>query len=456
MSWGLFFAYLGKEAWEKSREVKRNRQMLSQMARNMSDKHEENRKNRSLYVEAGILSQNNLPQLTSEKRMLLEGESFPIPKVTALAPPPGLQSPFRNVVISGGSVLHRNKALVEVCKDASQSGLPIVVVHCSNKQLENMIDTSTSVGKKVIINSSNSFFNPFSGFSDQELTNIFMKSAPGNVKHNWNFHILTNLIAELFRIRTKQGIDLKRLLDIKVNDLPSKILDSRQRGLINDSKMMEMNQRYNAAQAEAGAYQQYLNQVKSRFSYFFRSHSGKWVDIGSAIEEKYVIVIDITDPTNEQFVGMLISVFQLLIGRVFVTCFSDLNLAAYDGVIFDFVNSGTNKFSITSPDIVSSAGGPDKLNSLLGYAPNRIYFGHSDGNHCKSLSDSLGTYRRWNIAYTYSASNKGWVPDLTAGTNISEDIAAKRIPPEVLQSLSGSQMVYQDGETNKIALMCIT
>jgi hypothetical protein len=41
------------------------------------------------------------------------------------------------------------------------------------------------------------------------------------------------------------------------------------------------------------------------------------------------------------------------------------------------------------------------------------------------------------------------------GLNVSENPIAKRVPAEVLQPLSDDQVIYKDGESNEIFLMCL-
>jgi hypothetical protein len=460
MGWGQFFAGIAwdmtKASVKTSIESGRHAKMQYQIRRDLFNKQEENRQNRLLMVEDTLLRHSNLPQIGGEKRMLLEGESTPIQKQLAL--PGSVQRNYNNMVISGGTPDVRALALLKTCEDAYDNGLPTIIIHCGNYLVENMISTSTVIRNKVIINSSNGLYDPFLGLSITDLTNLFMQAAPDNVRQNWNFAALVGLIAELYSIRQKKNITLKTLIKTKVTDLPNKIQDTRNSGMINDPKMLELNQRYQLAQSDAIGFQQYLYQLQSKFQQFYANSNGSYRGLGKALHGNNIVTIDITDTSNDEFVRLLVNNLILLRRRGvdFIACFADLNLSAYGNVMLDYAISGSNKFSVCSTDIVSSVGTNDKLNALLGYVKNRVYFNHSDGNHCNILSDGLGTYRRWNISYTHSAANRGIIPDVTTGSNISENPVAKRVPPEILQSLSGNQMVYKDGDSNEIFLMCLS
>lgn len=460
MGWGRFFAGI---AWDMTKagvktsiESGRRAKMQYQVRRDLVNKQEENRQNRMLMVEDTLLKQSSLPQIGGEKRMLLEGESTPIQRQLAL--PGSIQKNYYNTVISGGSPDVRALALLKTCEDAYDSGLPTIIIHCSNYEIEHQVNTSSIIRNKIIINSTNGLYDPFLGLSITDLTNLFMQSCPENVRQNWNFAALVGLIAELYSIRQNKNITLKTLLKTKVTDLPKKIQDTRNNGLINDTKMLELNQRYQFAQSDASGLQQYLYQLQSKFQHFYVNCNGSYRGLGKALHGNNIVTVDITDTSNDEFVRLLVSNLVLLRrkGLDFIACFADLNLSAYGSVMLDYAISGNNKFSICSADIVSSVGTNDRLNALMGYVKNRVYFNHTDGNHCNILSDGLGTYRRWNISYTHGFTNRGIVPDNSMGSNISENPAAKRVPPEILQSLSGNQMVYKDGESNEIFLMCLS
>jgi hypothetical protein len=454
MGWGPFLAGLAVKGFEHSVESHRKNVAERETRERFAKMQEENRQNRSLKVEESlVLSDKSLYQLTGEKRLLLEGESTPIARQLVLPGP--VQRNYYNTVISGGENSIRAVALLKTCEDAYENGFPTIIIHCANHAIETLIANSNAIRNKLIINSGNGLYNPFPSLSVTDISNLFIKSATGNAYQNWSFQSLVALIAELYQIRQKKSIPLRVLLKTKVADLPAKIQDTRANGLIDDRKMIELNQQYQSSQTDAHSFQQYLNQLQSRFDKFYSKNCGDYKGLGKALHGNTVVTLDITDTSNGEFVRFAINNLILLRakGVDFITCFVDLNLSAYDGVMYDFAVDSNTKFSLCSPDIITCIGSTDKANTLMGLVRNRAYFNHVDGNHCNILSDGLGTYRRWNISYTHSNTNRGLVPDVSIGENISVNPSEKRIPPEILLSLSGDQMVFKDGGSNDIFLM---
>jgi hypothetical protein len=464
MGWGQFFTglaihgtvgavKLGMEASAKSRAERDIRDRLAQM-------QEENRQYRMLKIDDAIISNsNNLRRLGGEKRLLLEGEVTPISSQLALPSASAVvQRNYSNMVVSGGTADIRALALLKTCEDAYANGLPMIIIHCGNYYIEQQIANSSVIQNKLIINSSNGWYDPFLSLPVNEITNLFIQSASDYAKQNWNFQALVGLIAELYFIRQKKSLTLRALLKTKVTDLPMKIQETRNNGLIDDGKMLEFNQRYQFAQTDANNFQQYLNQLNGKFQEFYQNSRGQYKGLGKALNGNTVVTLDITDTSNEEFVKLIINNLVILRrkGVDFITCFVDLNLSAYGDVIYHYITNGNVKFSLCSGDIVSSAGTADKLNTIMGLVKSRVYFNHSDGNHCNTLSDGLGTYRRWNITYTHSNTNRGLIPDISTGVNVSVNSSEKRVPPEVLQSLSGNQMVFKDGDSNDIFIMYLT
>jgi hypothetical protein len=464
MGWGQLIANLavqgtvgaikmGIEATAKSRAEQETRVRLKQM-------QEDNQQYRMLKIENTIISDsNNLRQLTGEKRLLLEGEVTPVTKQLALPlVSSSVQRNYCNMVISGGTIYNRALALQKTCEDAYANGLPTIIVHCGAHEIEQKIANSSFLHNKLIINSGNGLYDPFLSLSETEITNLFFQSSSDYAKQNFNFQALVGLIAELYHIRQNKSLTLKALLKTKVLDLPTKILDSRNKGLIDDTKMLELNQRYQYVQNDSNNFQQYLNQLRSKFEEFYKNSNGKYKGLGKALHGNTIVTLDITDTGNEEFIKLLINNFLLLRrkGVDFIACFVDLNISGYGDAIYNYIVNGNTKFTICSGDIISSVGTTDKFNTVLGLAKSYVYFNHQTGNHCNTLSESLGTYRRWNITYTHSITNRGLIPDVSTGSNVSVNPSEKRVPPEVLQSLSGNQMVFKDGESNEIFLMNLT
>lgn len=282
MGWGQFFAGIAwditKASIKTSIELCRNAKMQYQIRRDLLNKQEENRQNRLLMVEDTLLHHSNLPQIGGENRMLLEGESTTIQRQFAL--PRSVRQSYNNVVISGGTPDVRALALLKTCEDAYDNGLATIIIHCGNYLIENMISSSTIIRNKIIINAQNGLYDPFLGLSITDLTSLFMQAAPDNVRKNWNFAALVGLIAELYSIRQKKNITLKTLVNIKVADLPNKIQDTRNSGLINDHQMLELNQRYQLAQSDVSDFQQYLYQLQSKFQQFYVNNYGNYRGLG--------------------------------------------------------------------------------------------------------------------------------------------------------------------------------
>ena len=459
MGWGIYLAQLTFEGAKTVAEINRHKKAEQAAFENLLQKQEENRLARLLKVENSIIADvQSLYELTGEKRLLLEGESMSFERQLAL--PGVVRHNYFNTVISGGDEMNRAFALLKTIEDAHSNGLPTIVIHCGNHMIESLVGNSTSIKNKFIINSQNGLYDPFLSMSPPDIAALFMKSADDNAKQHWNFQALVGLIAELYAIRQKKSLALKALLNTTVADLPKKIQESRANGLIDDAKMIELNQRYQSAQNDVYSFQQYLNQLRGRFENFYsQNKKGGFIGIGQALKGNTIITLDITDSSNEELVRLIVNKLYdyRRKGVDFVACFSDLNLSDYGEVMFDYArsNGGKNKFSVCSPDVVSSLGS-DKLDMLMGLVRNRVYFNHADGNNCAVLSDGLGSYPRWEITYTYSNANRGLIPDVTCGTNLSRNPTERRIPTEVLMSLTDNQMVFKDGSSNDIYLMCLT
>ncbi len=416
-------------------------------------RQKENQQNRMLLVDSNLLHPNGGIAQTAASRLMLEGESIPIQPLPAL--PACTQHAFFSTVISGGTILLRADAMCRVCEDAYEKNLPSLILHCENRSLEAAVFHSSLIEHKAIINGTNGQYDPFFNLSPVEISDLFMRSIPERYQQNMNFGILVGLTAELYWIRKKRSIPLRTLLRFHIADLPQKILDTQQRGLINQRETLELNRRYQAAQSAVAALQYYLDSLRSQFQPFYAAPANPSDLLFHTLQASGVVTIDIMDIQNEFFIRMLVNHIRLLHrqGFSFVAGFSDLELAAYGGDMLAYAAQGDHAFIASAPDIVSAVGEPSQLSRLLSEAENSIYFGHRDGAHCAVLSDSLGTYKRWKINYSYGRGNSGIIPNDRTNVSLGEDMSAKRVPADLLQALQGREMIFRDGVNNRIYLM---
>lgn len=460
MGWGIFVASMIanalKNSVKTSVELGRYIGMTYRAKTYLHHMQEENRQNRLLFVEDDLLKQSGQFFLANfPKRNLLMGESIPINTLPAL--PASAQTAFYSTVISGGQDIIRAEALCQVCEDVYEKKLPSLILHCRNCAVEAKLHQSQVIHTQAIFGGKGQDYDPFYRLSPAEIADLFVRSAPENLQDNESYALLTELIAELYQVRQHRSIPLRTLLHFDPAAVPDKILDTHSRGLIDNRKLLELNRRYQSAQDGVDSFALYLRRLRNRFCQFYNNYSsaqGNSRLLEDTLRAGGTVSVDVQDTHNEVLIRLVVNHIRLLRNQLeLVMCFSDLDLSSYNGELLNYTMEGQNDFVISSPDIVSSVRDTDCLNSLLGTARNAILFQHVNGTNCAVLSESLGTYRRWKLNYTYGQGSRGWIPDNTQGVNIEEETAAKRVPPDVLQDLRGRQMVFRDGTSNQIFLL---
>lgn len=460
MGWGTFVAAMVVKALNDSVKTTvklgRHISMSYQEKSSLQRMQAENRQNRLLFVEDRLLTQSSRGLLgNASMRNLLMGEAIPISALPAL--PASAQTAFFSTVISGGSELVRAEALCQVCGDACEKHLPSFILHYQNRNVEACLSQNQLIRSTAFFGGKGQTYDPFYLLSPAEIADLFMCSAPEHMQNNESYALLTELIAELYQLRQNRSIPLRTLLHFDPAALPDKILDTCNRGLIDKRKLLEMNRRYQSAQDGADSFALFLRRLRSKCRQFYDNYTpsrGNPLLLESTLQTGGVVTVDVQDAHNEMLVRLVVNHIRLLRNRMeLAACFSDLDLSSYGGELLNYTTEGQNRFVISLPDIVSSVRESDRLTALLGAARNAMFFQHGNGAHCAVISESLGTYRRWKLTYTYGQGIRDWVPDHNKGVSIEEDFTAKRVPPDILQDLSGRQMIYLDGSSNQIFLM---
>ena len=80
------------------------------------------------------------------------------------------QNGLGNVVVSGNNNSIRNRVACAMAHNAYEHGRPVIVLHCGNKDLEEMLDTAFS-GESGFhcVNTRNPIYDPFDGLPKEEI-----------------------------------------------------------------------------------------------------------------------------------------------------------------------------------------------------------------------------------------------------------------------------------------------
>lgn len=428
---------------------------------------DENIRRRMVSAESSLLMGGIIPLRDSDDAaMLLAGETHIIESRIAF-PICSASGRFRNTLISGGGSYERSLALVRACEAAYAVGLPVILIHAGNIDLESLIAGNPACGIKHIISprSCKCVYDPLLGMTCNEAANALISSSENSgIRGSGNCLILAELIAELFVInsRGKHGISLLAFLRNDPADILKMIQNAQTQGFINNVQAMNMTRKYNAAQGDIYALSAFLNTIKSKLRGFYPSSGSipPAVNAESAIRRKAGIAVDIISSDNGELFRMILSCLRVMCrnGLEFAAFFSDINICGHGNALLDYATESGRQFAVSSKDIVSDAstnaqGGSSNFDRIAGYADDFVYFRHTANSY--AVSQKLGTYERWNISYHWDADHHRVIPNFTTGVAAAMEMNAKRVHSRIIQSLHGRQMVYHTSDTNQIYIMDI-
>ena len=80
---------------------------------------------------------------------------------------------MHNSIVSGGDQSLRSSLLQNAIENYSRQRMPIIIIHQSDRQIENYL--SSNISDSVVINSINSIFDPFINRSTDEIIKIIIE-----------------------------------------------------------------------------------------------------------------------------------------------------------------------------------------------------------------------------------------------------------------------------------------
>lgn len=114
-----------------------------------------------------LTNKKTIEQNNSIKRGVIEDKRAQIDSIY-------INGCMHNSIVSGGEQSLRNVLLQNAVENYASQGMPIIIIHQSNRQIEYYL--SSNISNSVVINSINRIFDPFINRSTDEMIKIVMDS----------------------------------------------------------------------------------------------------------------------------------------------------------------------------------------------------------------------------------------------------------------------------------------
>lgn len=363
---------------------------------------------------------------------------------------------MHNSIVSGGEQSLRSVLLQNAVDHYSSQGMPILIIHQSDRQIENYL--SSNINNSVVINSINSIFDPFINRSTDEIIKIIMDS-----KKEYGFTEKTRSALKgilKFAQLNSSPIQLPFLKNCPYSSLFERIDTLESNETISSAVADELKYHLSRGQEEFDKLEAYFFDLSNESDGITSRKKGVGYDAIKAVTNGRVISIDIGSNANHLLVSVIVSQINILLkNRMYFTLvLDDITIENNPSLIqlLSGVYDNCN-VAILSSDLFASVNGNDKLMyTLLGNSYENIVMQHGSNMSADVWSKAIGYYEKietsTNSSYGKSRGGLSLFPTYNSneGINYSKKQEAIVKPEQILRMQMNEMYVY-DKESNTLS-----
>lgn len=340
-------------------------------------------------------------------------------------------------VVSGGDTRTRIEALIPFVHKSQQEGIPLVVLHSSNKDIGTMI-RNHSVDAEFI-DRGGTYYDVFRGMPVDDISYLLYETMPDDDSNPSSESLLRALIEVVLR---KEGtVTIQNLAAFPILNLKDELDKLLKKEEITSIEHKEIDRYYMAGSSETDAVRIFLNKLNRQAEGIYGKPSGRNSNIKKMLNQKGVISIDVGGVNNDLVVELVINHLMLLQsqGREFSILLDDIPISRFLK-IRDLLRGRI--YAISQKDFVSSLYGGDVqgdelFSELTGNVTRVVLFRHSSGSSCQKWSDFMGKYKKIRIRYNISQNNSFMNSSDSRGISVDET-DEPRVRAETLGKLTGA------------------
>lgn len=366
-------------------------------------------------------------------------------------------------IISGGISLHRSRAAASVVACSLSQGIPVVVLHEGNIELQNIIASATAfTANKVIIAKNTSVYDPFYNRNNQEICNLIINSAQATAA--------ISAIGQQYIIGITEFIKSKNIppfcemfVRCPHDDLFDKIDDAEVQGYVSAQKATQIRNQLMQGQNERANVQTFFSQLAYQSAGILSNKASRnaTVNVKTAVEHNGMLMIDIGSSTNDILLNLLINEVKEVIatGKQIMLILDGININSNE-LLSKVIKSLSSRCLTTllADDVYSMLGADDNLfHSFVGNACKCIVYSHSMGVSCNKWSEVFGYYDVDKATQNTGANlNYQWGYGFGSSNSISVETNREFIvKPEELARFLPSEVYILDRNARELAYTTI-
>ena len=367
----------------------------------------------------------------------------------------------RNSIISGSELFVRNQILINALLNSANCGLPVILMHESNSEIEHMI--ASQMSNSIIIDRHGLIFDPFYNRSESDIIKMILTVAKKEygIKDEARYAIKGMLS---FLNAKKRKPTLAALANCPYNDLYDKIDNMVYKGKMSDTVGNDIKSYLSSGQGEYIKLKSFFDDLLDECGN--NPSKNSLVDVLKAVSEGKTVLVDIGNSTNKHYISALVYQLEIALrmGYAFSLVLDGISISKDIESLNKFiVSNNTNcNLTISTSDLYSMLGGDEKLMyTLLGNSVENIIMQHGSAVSAEEWSKAIGFYEKTETTTTISKGKTKGGFSLFPSYNDNKSLAysVKReaiIKSEEIIRMSNNEMYIYDRTKNELIHCYIT
>lgn len=362
-------------------------------------------------------------------------------------------------VISGGSRYIRSKATASIAACSLTQGIPVIVLHEGNYELQKQISIATAfTNNKVIIAKNTCAYDPFYNRTNKEICSLIINSAP---KNNCIGAVGQQYIAGIIDFIRSKNIPpfCEMLVRCPHDSLLEKIDEAQDNGHIAEIKATQIRNLLMQGQSERANVQTFFSQLSYQGAGVLSNKGSRdsAVNIKTATSHDGMLMLDIGSSTNEILLNLIINEIKevLASGKQIMLILDSISVNSNETLLQVLKSlSARCLTTIVADDIFSMLGADDNLfNAFVGNACKCIVMSHTTGVSCNKWSEVFGYYDVDKVSQNMG-NNQNYQWGYGYGSSNSISVSTNRefiVKPEEIARMQSNEVYILDKNAKELA-----
>ena len=353
-----------------------------------------------------------------------------------------------NIIISGGDSGERLRYSERIIQNCSDNSRAMIILHLANGGLENII-ASNNFG--IIVNNRNKYFDAFTSFELQEISQIVMDTCKAKYEIKPPGRYILQIVYELLACRNMRPY-FSNYANCPYHQLSERINDRLMNGLITQDAANDLQSLLMMGQAETAKIDTFFFDAKAQMKHIATddANSTGGSSVLSAIKKGQILCIDLNSSANVLLVELIVNSLTIAMSRgyEFSLFIDDVAIANNEPLKSMLCHKSNHNNIICSKDLYALLNGKeDVFKTLAGEAEKTILLSHGSNLSCEQWSKYIGEYDKIDVSHNRSGGffqSSRWGYSQNMGQTMSDKREYKVKPDQINRLQQGELFIYDN------------